>query len=32
MFSMNKAGVEYFVDIEDYYYEAMQRHETVLIK
>lgn len=32
MFSMNKAGIEYFVDIEDYYYGAMQRHETVLIK
>lgn len=29
---MNKAGIEYFVDIEDYYYEARQRHETVLIK
>ena len=29
---MNKAGIEYFMDIEDYYYEAMQRHGTVLIK
>ena len=32
MFSMNKAGIEYFVDIKDYYYETIQRHETVLIK
>ena len=29
---MNKAGIEYFMDIDDYYYEAMQRHGTVLIK
>lgn len=32
MLSMNKADIDCFVDIKDYYYEAMQGHETVLIK
>lgn len=32
MFSMHKADIEYFVAIKDYYYEAMQQHEIMLIK
>ena len=32
MFSTHKADIEYFVAIKDYYYEAMQQHEIMLIK
>lgn len=32
MFNMYKADREYFVGIKSHYHEAMQQHETMLIK